>query len=282
MKWFAGIFIIASVLAVESKFFRFHINYINYSAQDKWHGACTSGQKQSPINVITKDVKCNTSLTALQLSNEYFEHISGTFKNNGHSLEFTPHSSINAVMTTPVGQYKLLSFHMHWGPVGQSKGSEHLVDNKSSDLELHFVHVKQHARDRKASDYYAVLSVRGRSQPSQDRTTKWREIFKKLNVVEFRKYRSKMTVSGIHLLSLLPRSLDYYYYQGSLTTPSCDQTVQWFLLKSTIGVPKLYVDLLTAVRNNYGRHITNNCRQTQPLNGRTVTQVWWQYHIGNV
>ena len=267
MKWFTGVFIIALILAVQS----LHTKYINYSAQEKWPGACTSGQKQSPINVITSDVKCNTSLTALQLSNEYFQPISGTLENNGHSVEFTPHSSVNAVMTTPVGQYKLSSFHMHWGPYAKShNGSEHLVDNKASELEVHFVHMKQHTEDKTASDYYAVLSVRG---SRQDKLRKLMGIFAQLHSAQIRKYRSMVSVSGIHLSSLLPSNLDYYYYQGSLTTPTCDQTVQWFLLKNTIRVPKIYLMSLTYIRDNFGHRITNNYRQTQPLNGRTVTQV---------
>ena len=265
MKWFVGVFIIASVLAVQSRHNK-HRQF-QYSAQDKWPGACTSGQKQSPINVITKDVKCNKNLTALKLSDEYFTHISGTFANNGHSVVFTPHSSVNAVMTTPVGQYKLLSLHMHWGPAGHSTGSEHLVDNKASDIELHFVHVKLHAQDKDASDYHAVMSVRGRIQDMPSET------FAKLDVTKVKTYHSKISVSDIHLSSLLPSNLDYYYYQGSLTTPSCDQNVQWFLLKKTIGVAAAYVGLLDTVCSRHGKPVGNNCRKTQPLNGRIVTQV---------
>ena len=267
MKWFVGVLIFASVLVVQSQHNE-HCQF-QYSAQDKWPGACTSGRKQSPIDIITKDVKCNKNLTTLKLSDEYFKHISGTFVNNGHSVVFTPNNSVNAVMTTPIGRYKLLSLHMHWGPAGYSTGSEHLVDSKASDIELHFVHVKQHAQesDKDASDYHAVLSVRGRAQDIMS------ESLAKLNVTEVKTYRSNISVSDIHLSSLLPSNLDYYYYQGSLTTPSCDQNVQWFLLKTTIGVTAAYVESLDAVGNRHGEPVGNNCRQTQPLNGRTVTQV---------
>jgi carbonic anhydrase len=266
MKWFIGVIIVASVLAVQSR--HTNVNF-RYSAQNKWPGACTSGQKQSPINVITKDVKCNTSLTALQFSNQYFKRISGNFENDGHSVVFTPYWRINAVMTTPVGQYKLLSIHMHWGSA-RHRGSEHLVDSKASDLEVHFVHVKQHAQDKTASDYHAVLSVRGSRQ-----SNKLTETFTKLAVRKVRKYHSKIYVSGIRLSSLIPSNLDYYYYQGSLTTPSCDQNVQWFLLKNKIGVDFYYLAMLAQgyVHTSDGKSIVSNCRQIQPLNGRTVTQV---------
>ena len=263
MKWFIGVFTIAAVLAVtQSK-----SSYINYSAQYKWPGVCTTGQKQSPINVITSNVQCNANLTPLQLSNEYSQEISGTFENNGHSVDFTPDSSVNAIMTTPVGNYKLKSFHMHWG-AGQGKGSEHLVNGVASELEVHFVHVKVNAKITTASDYYAVLSVRGSMH--YDFTY---GIFSQLDVTKVLKYGAKSSVSGIYMSLLLPYNRDYYYYQGSLTTPDCNESVQWFLLKNTIAVPLPFLAKLRKVRDNIGNPITTNYRKTQPLNGRIVTQV---------
>ena len=261
MKWFIGIITIAAVLTVAQ-------SYIDYSAQNKWPGVCTTGQKQSPINIITNNVQCNPLLTHLKLSIEYFQKISGTFKNNGHSVEFTPESSVNAIMKTPVGNYRLKSFHMHWG-TSQGKGSEHLINSKASELEVHFVHVKENARSTSASDYYAVLSVRGNMQ-----VVFTYGIFSQLDVKEIVKYGATISVSGIRMSSLLPDNTgDYYYYQGSLTTPDCNESVQWFLLKNTIAVPLPFLANLKKVHDNHGNPITVNYRKTQPLNGRTVTQV---------
>ena len=72
---------------------------------------------------------------------------------------------------------------------------------------------------------------------------------------------------------LLPSDLSYYYYEGSLTTPTCDQVVQWFLLKETISIPSAYLMQLREVEENkQGDLLTFNYRDTQDLNGRQVSR----------
>ena len=74
----------------------------------------------------------------------------------------------------------------------------------------------------------------------------------------------------------------HHYCQTTLGTtttikaPSPLQTamsVQWFLLKNTIAVPLPFLANLKKVHDNHGNPITVNYRKTQPLNGRTVTQI---------
>ena len=268
MKLFIGASIAAILIAVaQSK------SDYSYSAQYNWPGVCTIGKKQSPINVITRNVLCSPYLTPLQLSNEYFEDMPGTFENKGHTVEFTPQSDINAIMKTPIGQieYKLLQFHMHWG-AGQGEGSEHLVDGEASELEVHFVHKNVNVLDETASDAYAVLSVRG---SMKDVFTSSTDIFSQLDVTNIKQYGSTpIQLSGINLASLLPDNLiDYYFYQGSLTTPDCNEVVQWFLLKDTIDVPLPFLAKLRMVCDKNNHPITFNFRSPQPLNGRPVARV---------
>ena len=66
----------------------------------------------------------------------------------------------------------------------------------------------------------------------------------------------------------LPNHLDYYYYEGSLTTPDYDEIVQWFVLKDPIVLPTSYVEDLREIE--YGSHLTFNFRDTQDLTDRTV------------
>ena len=262
MKYFSGLFTIAAVVTVAQSE---GTSDYSYSAQSKWSKTCVTGMKQSPINVKTWDVQCNYALTSLWLSDEYYYSMDGTFENKGHTVEFTPNSGTNAYMQTPVGKYNLVQVHMHWG-TGQGQGSEHLVDSVASELEVHFVHQKDGAVDATGSDKYAVLSVRG---------TMWYVfsggIFSKLDVTNIKTNGSNpISVTGVYLSDLLPSNLDYYYYQGSLTTPRCDEKVRWFLLKNTIGVPQTYLAKLRTVQDKSGEAITFNYRNTQALNGRIV------------
>ena len=73
------------------------------------------------------------------------------------------------------------------------------------------------------------------------------------------------------MADLFPNNHDYYYYEGSLTTPDCNETVQWFVYKNLIEVPQAYLqDLRRIKRDASGNLLTFNFRDTQRLNNRQV------------
>lgn len=60
-----------------------------------------------------------------------------------------------------------------------------------------------------------------------------------------------------------------FNYPGSLTTPTCDEVVDWWVVESpltisTIDLVRLYTYLEKIEITEFGR----NARPTQPLNGR--------------
>lgn len=57
-----------------------------------------------------------------------------------------------------------------------------------------------------------------------------------------------------------------YYYLGSLTTPTCDEVVNWIVRKDVQPMTNAEYLLFTSKE-------INNYRLTQPLNGRNVTSV---------
>ena len=92
-------------------------------------------------------------------------------------------------------------------------------------------------------------------------------IFRKLDVSQITKVNASIDVKNLIMRSL-PNHLDYYYYEGSLTTPDYDEIVQWFVLKDPIVLPTSYVEDLREIE--YGSHLTFNFRDTQDLTDRTV------------
>ncbi|MEJ1288371.1 carbonic anhydrase 1 [Cricetulus griseus] len=74
---------------------------------------------------------------------------------------------------------------------------------------------------------------------------------------------------------LLPSSLDYWTYFGSLTHPPLHESVTWFICKESISVsPEQLAQLRSVLSNAEGEAavpILTNHRPTQPLKGRTVT-----------
>jgi len=62
-----------------------------------------------------------------------------------------------------------------------------------------------------------------------------------------------------------PRETQYYYYNGSLTTPPCSEGVAWFVMKTPMEVSAEQVARFTAV-------IYQNARPVQPLHNRMVLE----------
>ncbi len=52
---------------------------------------------------------------------------------------------------------------------------------------------------------------------------------------EVLKYGRKDTVDTLKLAELIPFGIkDYYRYSGSLTTPDCDEVVEWFVIDNPV------------------------------------------------
>ena len=240
----------------------------SYKRQDQWQGICVRDNtgRQSPINIDTRKVK-KRKLAPLEFNSAFFRNIEGEFENTCQNVEFTPEKSVNAIIKTPVGKYKLLQFHFHWGR-GTNEGTEHLVNGKAEEFEIHFVSEKIAGEDSTAGDAVAVIAVRGKVCKCSIRG---RGIFKILDASEITEVDSSISIGEIVMADLLPKNLDYYYYEGSLTTPDCDETVQWFVLKQIICVPTAYLAQLRNIEmDDTGNPLTFNFRAPQYLNQRTV------------
>merc|ERR1712096_328199 len=106
--------------------------------QNEWSGVCTTGKKQSPIDVITPSTETKVakplfslpaSVKAAKLTNE----------NNDNTLKFSfPANTYYNIPNKNNVQGTLLQLHLHWGNT-DSVGSEHHLDGKSFAAEAHLV-----------------------------------------------------------------------------------------------------------------------------------------------
>eukprot|EP00178_Gracilaria_changii_P013308 TRINITY_DN3768_c0_g2_i1.p1 TRINITY_DN3768_c0_g2~~TRINITY_DN3768_c0_g2_i1.p1 ORF type:complete len:214 (+),score=46.67 TRINITY_DN3768_c0_g2_i1:54-644(+) len=74
----------------------------------------------------------------------------------------------------------------------------------------------------------------------------------------------------IDLQKLLPKNKSYYTYKGSLTTPTCNETLLWHVLETPMYVSKdivVGIQEAIAAADEASRY---NLRTLQPLNGRQV------------
>lgn len=208
-------------------------------------------------------MKAGHELVKLQF-NRYGDRVSGFVENNGHSIQFNP-STKQAQLQNHKGNYVLQQFHFHWGK-RTGEGSEHLVSNQQYDAEIHLVHLKESVDpSRNAPDTYSVVAVFGQADEHLPLGGIWQQLLVP------KRFKQELHVSNIDYTNLLPWDRDYYYYEGSLTTPPCTEAVQWFVLKHPIKIPQQFIRMLRQMeKNEKGEQLTFNFRNIQDLNGRQV------------
>jgi carbonic anhydrase len=130
--------------------------------------------------------------------------------------------------------------------------SEHRVNGKSYEMELHLVH-------KSAIGELAVIGVfikRGRTHPTLDR------------LLDQAPREASGKVSNQEILIdpnlLLPTARVYFHYQGSLTTPPCSEGVRWFVLKEPQEASAEQIARFSAL------FAGGTARPVQPLNSRFV------------
>lgn len=234
----------------------------NYDSQESWAdipNCHAGGRRQSPINIVTKEaVNLSTSLT---FEGNYKSH-SGIWTNTGNSLQFTPdfEADIPSIKWKE-GQYFLKQFHFHWA-INPGEGSEHLVNGQAQDSELHFVHKKHDG------DQIAVLGIMLQSSKDDSQCS---DVWKQLQAVP--QYGESIQLHNVSVEDLLPVNKSFWHYEGSLTTPPCDETVQWFVFKEVLLIPQGIFQAWSKTPSATGTPILYNFRKTQPINGRQVFDI---------
>ncbi len=196
---------------------------------------CASGSQQSPIDV-ERPIEADLPDLKIQWAKS-----ADTIVNNGHTIQL----NVAPGSTLMLGddEYKLVQFHFH-------RPSEHLVDGKRFPMEVHFVH--QHSSGRLA--VVGVLMSAGKENPA----------FNKVVATMPDKERPAVKADpAIDPNGFLPDDLDYYRYNGSLTTPPCAETVAWLLLTDPIEVSEADVA-------RFAKLYAMNARPVQKDNRRFV------------
>uniref|UniRef100_A0A8C1K9N8 Carbonic anhydrase n=1 Tax=Cyprinus carpio TaxID=7962 RepID=A0A8C1K9N8_CYPCA len=231
----------------------------------EWHKdyPIAEGNRQSPIDIVPSEAVFDARLSPISLS--YNNCTSVSISNNGHSVvvEFTDSDERSVIRGGPLeNTYRLKQFHFHWGGKG-CRGSEHTVGGKTYASELHLVHwnaikYKSFGEAAAAPDGLAVLGI-----------------FLEVTLLEHLYFPNVTDFKGFNPKCLLPNSLEYWTYPGSLTTPPLYESVTWIVLKEPIYVSekqmgKFRTLLFNEEEEDDRMRMENNFRPPQPLKGRTV------------
>ena len=90
-------------------------------------------------------------------------------------MTFRPNASSVTTLQTHTGEYVFDNFHYHWG-ASTGCGSEHLVDGKQYDMEIHFVFKKVNNTNPNAGDAISVIGIFGEVSNSVEATGVWKQV----------------------------------------------------------------------------------------------------------
>jgi carbonic anhydrase len=217
----------------------------SYHDEMSWgleYKACKPGGYQSPINIEPSAVKVENParLTA------HFDGQPSDIVNNGYTIQVDFLNNGLDGFEVANQAYQLQKFYFH-------SPSENTVDHQHYPMEMHFVtqnnKTKQYAVVAvffEVGDANAALEVLWAHMPKRDGQ------------------KNSLRDVRVDLTALLPASLGYYQFPGSLTTPPCTGDVVWYVLKTPITLSRQQLEAFTTL-------YYNNNRQLQSLNGRTIT-----------
>lgn len=199
---------------------------------------CKLGKVQSPIDIETSATE-KAALPAIKTS---YKGSVAEIVNNGHTIQINLEDG--GAATVPSGEYKIVQFHFH-------TPSEEEINGKRYAMVAHLVH-------KNSAGKLAVIAVLFK-QGKENAALK--EIFDRMP----REEGQVALANPFDITSVLPPSLGYYVFAGSLTTPPCSEGVAWQVLKEPVE--------LSAAQISTFRHIFKmNARPVQPLNGRKVQE----------
>ena len=209
----------------------------NWGDLSKEFATCKTGQVQAPIDIQSKQAAKVTA--PIKTS---YKASAGEILNNGHTIQV----NLTDGGTANLGgvDYKILQFHGH-------TPAEEKIDGKSFPFNFHLVH-------QSADGKLAVIGVLF-NEGKENAALK--DIFANMPATEGKTALKAPFNAG----TILPSSLAYYNYAGSLTTPGCGEGVQFFILKTP-------VELSSAQLSAFKKIFPMNARPVMPLNGRKITE----------
>lgn len=237
------------------------------------------GKRQSPIDIITSEARFDESLGDGQFKFQYVASDCIEIENSGYSVQILcsegSQSTFNAGFLADT--FRLRQVHAHCGTEPMN-GSEHLIGGVGYAGELHFVHVNTKYTSMeeamKHPDGLAIIAVF--LNESHDDNRYLSPVINSLDRLTYKGDKLPLP-HGLDIQRLIPEKMEFWTYEGSLTTPPLAECVIWTIFRGTIPISSNQLDKLRqlyavgaedAERNP--QRLAGNVRPPQATNGRLV------------
>jgi len=230
-------------------------------AEGSYKESC-GGVRQSPINIQVSSAKKATEVDDVDAP-KIIEVINGmTFTAKmsnpsdpgSHAIKFTPNEK------AANGKVICEQFHFHMNT------SEHTVDGKPYFGEVHMVCFKDRNADFGSAvaegkeDSLAVFGFFLEKSDSADENVQ--------TIIDLINNNPSGTDEDVSVKLPTAKSLSKYYrYMGGLTTPGCNEIVEWTVFADTVKISQEQANSINA----WNAQLTENNRKTLPLGAREVT-----------
>ncbi len=225
-----------------------HFEYQGELGPENWGTLCgeewiaCNGQAQSPIDIDTSVIVGNGTSERMYLN---YAATTTNVLNNGHTVQFNYNSGSTAVLGGT--SYELKQFHFH-------SGSEHTVDGQQYPLEMHLVHQNPDT---------GLLAVIGLFFEEGEENGYLRGLLYNIPKHEGETYSSNRIYYAENFFPYTG-DLGFYRYNGSLTTPGCNEIVTWFVAKQVLQASQEQL-------GEFKNILHDNYRPVQHLNGREIS-----------
>lgn len=215
-------------------------NTFDYSDEGTWPPTCT-GNRQSPINFSSETsyphsplsiVKSDYPITSATLT--FLDHEVVGIDARGFGSLYIKKGNIEYKYDT-----KYISFHVE---------SEHTVNDVLYDMEVQIIHNKDHAylkekniNDPDPNNNVIGVAVLGKSRINDDNPA-----FDILGVY------NEFKTTNLNVNAFFNVTGSFYSYEGSLTTPFCDEDVEWIVMKDAVELSEAQINHLdTFIRRKF-------------------------------
>ncbi|GMT18374.1 hypothetical protein PFISCL1PPCAC_9671, partial [Pristionchus fissidentatus] len=174
-------------------------------------------------------------------------------------------------------RFRIQRIDVHYGREDTvANGSEHAIDGKKFPMELQLLAYN--------TDLYSNFSVAARSPNGIAGIAVLVEIGPETNeellkltvaTASIPHKGRRVELADLKPWALLPYTRDYVTYQGSMTSPGCDETVTWIVVNQPIHIRSDDLVEWSKLRNDHGTEDVPsyqgpNARPVQPVNSRLI------------
>lgn len=206
---------------------------------------CKTGKVQAPIDISSKGLAKATAPIKT-----FYHDSKATVVNNGHTIQVDLPDGGYAFLSDD--DFNIVQFHMH-------APGEETVDSKRYPFNAHLVHINP--GDSEGDSERGKLAVIGIFFQEGRENAALKPIFE----VMPSKAGKVVMKEKFDASKLLPKSLAYYSYSGSLTTPGCNEGVTFYILKTP-------VEMSATQLMQFKKIFPMNARPVMPLNGRKISE----------